>query len=101
MYFTIIYGYNGKVVINIFYPVSATNTIDLTLNIKTVTNSLFQMIMKNFIHTILILLSSLLFNSCSVVGGIFNAGVNVGIFISVFVIALIVFFVLRIGKRNN
>ena len=38
-------------------------------------------------------------SSCSVIGGIFKAGMGVGIFIVVAVIALIIFIVTRIGKK--
>jgi len=40
------------------------------------------------------------FSGCSVVEGIFNAGMGVGIFVVVFVIAIIIFFVTRIGKKR-
>lgn len=36
-------------------------------------------------------------SSCEVIGGIFKAGVGVGIFIVVFVVALIVFLISRAG----
>ncbi len=38
-------------------------------------------------------------SSCAVVEGIFEAGVGVGIFIVVLVVALIIFFVSRMGKN--
>ena len=40
------------------------------------------------------------FQSCSVIGGIFKTGMGVGIFVVVFVIAIIIFFVTRIGKNK-
>ena len=40
------------------------------------------------------------FQSCAVVGGIFKTGMGVGIFIVVFVIAIIIFFLTRIGKNK-
>lgn len=40
------------------------------------------------------------FQSCSVIGGIFKTGMGVGIFVVVFVIAIIIFFVTRIGKKR-
>ena len=40
------------------------------------------------------------FSSCTVVGGIFKAGMSVGIFIVVLVIALIIFLVSRMGKNK-
>ncbi|MEO5569774.1 MAG: hypothetical protein ABIT08_07610 [Bacteroidia bacterium] len=39
------------------------------------------------------------FSSCAVVGGIFKAGMGVGIFIVVLVIALIIFLASRMGKK--
>ncbi len=39
------------------------------------------------------------FSSCEVVGGIFKAGMGVGIFIVVLVIALILFLVSRMRKK--
>jgi len=38
-------------------------------------------------------------SGCAVVGGIFKAGMGVGIFIVVLVIALIIFLITRIGKK--
>jgi hypothetical protein len=56
--------------------------------------------MKNFIIIITALIISFLFSSCSVVGDIFNAGMSVGIFITVFIIGLIIYVIVR-GSRNN
>jgi hypothetical protein len=39
-------------------------------------------------------------SGCSVVEGIFEAGMGVGIFIVLAVIALVVFLVVRIGKKK-
>jgi hypothetical protein len=51
----------------------------------------------------LIAVSSILFfatfSSCSVVGGIFKTGMGVGIFLVVLVIALVIFFISRMGKK--
>jgi uncharacterized integral membrane protein len=41
------------------------------------------------------------FSSCEVVGGIFKAGMGVGIFIAIIVVALIVFFISRMGKNKE
>lgn len=40
------------------------------------------------------------FSSCAVVGGIFKAGMGVGIFMVVLVIAVIIFLINRMGKNK-
>ncbi|MEO8150284.1 MAG: hypothetical protein ABI723_21800 [Bacteroidia bacterium] len=58
-------------------------------------------LMKNqfFISALLAtLLTS--FTGCEIVGGIFKAGMGVGIFIVVLVIALIIFLISRMGKNK-
>jgi hypothetical protein len=55
--------------------------------------------MKKATQFLIMLLSVLCFNSCSVVGGIFNVGMDVGIFISVLFIVIILFIVLRLRKK--
>lgn len=45
---------------------------------------------------LLILLS---LNSCEVIGGIFKAGMGVGIFIVIAVIAIIIFIAVKAGKK--
>lgn len=47
---------------------------------------------------ILLLVIAVTFSSCEVVGGIFKAGMGVGIFIVVLVVALIIWLVSR-GRR--
>lgn len=42
---------------------------------------------------------TMLLSSCEVIGGIFKAGMGVGIFIVVVVVLIIVFFVMRAGKK--
>ncbi len=52
------------------------------------------------IKAILGLLSvTMLLSSCDVIGGIFKAGMGVGIFVVVLVVAVIVYFVMRAGKK--
>ncbi len=53
-------------------------------------------------YTIIALFMALLttFSGCAVVGGIFKTGMGVGIFAVVLVIALIIYFVTRIGKNK-
>lgn len=41
------------------------------------------------------------FSGCAVVGGIFKAGMGVGIFIVIAVVALILFLVSRAGKNKS
>ena len=53
--------------------------------------------MKKLLSLLLILMVIFL-NSCAVVGGIFKAGVWVGILIVVFIIGIIIWLVTRSGK---
>lgn len=46
-----------------------------------------------------VLLISLFLSSCSVIGGIFKAGMGFGIFIVLLIIAIIVFIIMR-GSRK-
>ncbi len=39
------------------------------------------------------------FSSCSVVGGIFKAGMGVGIFAVIAVVVVIIFIITRLGKK--
>lgn len=41
------------------------------------------------------------FTSCEVIGGIFKAGMGVGIFIVIAVIALIVFIISKLGGKDK
>lgn len=57
-----------------------------------------------FLNTLKLLISSALFfliSSCSVVEGIFKAGMGVGIFIVIAIIALVLFLIFRIGKNKK
>ena len=57
--------------------------------------------MKNFILKTFSVFSLLfLFASCSIIEGIFKAGVGVGIFLVVAVIALIIFVISRFTKKD-
>lgn len=59
--------------------------------------------MKNIslqLSTFLIFCTVML-SSCSAIEGIFKAGMGVGIFIVVAIIALIVFVAMRFGKKNT
>ena len=58
--------------------------------------------MKNYLIPKLfaLLFIMALLNSCTVVGGIFKAGMGVGIFIVVAIIALIIFLIARIGNKK-
>jgi hypothetical protein len=55
----------------------------------------------NLLHTLLIILSVIVLNSCSVVEGIFQAGMGFGIFIVVAIIAIIVYFLMRAGRNRS
>ncbi len=54
---------------------------------------------KPVLFTTLFFLIVTLFSSCSVIEGIFEAGMGVGIFIVLAVIVLIVFVISRFGKK--
>ncbi len=56
--------------------------------------------MKKLIQSIALALPlSLLFTSCEFIGGVFKAGVNVGVFLVLAAIALIIYFVSK--ARSN
>jgi hypothetical protein len=56
---------------------------------------------KNFsILTILSLVSVFAFSSCEVIGGIFKAGVWVGVLVVVGIIALVIWLISRLGGRK-
>lgn len=54
-----------------------------------------------FLHILFLIFSMAFMNSCTVVEGIFKAGMGFGIFIVVAIIALILFFVMRAGKNKS
>jgi len=57
-----------------------------------------------FLNTIKLLIGSVLFffiSSCSVVEGIFKAGMGVGIFIVIAIVGLVLFLIFRIGKNKK
>ena len=57
--------------------------------------------MKNSIVSLItLLLSSVMLTSCEVIGDIFGAGVYTGIFLVVVVVALLIFIVGKVRKRN-
>ena len=57
--------------------------------------------MKNRILSLMLVLAlSQLAVSCEVIGGIFKAGMGVGIFIVIAIIAVIVFVISKIGGRK-
>jgi len=55
---------------------------------------------QTFITALLISIMTI-FSSCSVIGDIFKAGIGVGVFLVVFVVAIIVYFVLRMRKSKG
>ncbi len=55
---------------------------------------------KQFLLIALFIALLTTFQGCAVVGGIFKAGMGVGIFIVVLVIALIIYLVTRMGKNK-
>lgn len=54
-----------------------------------------------FLIILFLIFSMAFLNSCTVVAGIFKAGMGFGIFIVVAIIALILFFVMRAGKNKS
>ncbi len=56
--------------------------------------------MKSYLKLFAIALTLLSFASCSVVGDIFKAGMNFGIFIVIGIIVLIVVLILKARKKN-
>ena len=57
--------------------------------------------MKNLLLRILMLFIILFsFTSCELIKGIFKAGMGIGIFITVLIVAVIVYIMTKIGKKN-
>jgi hypothetical protein len=57
--------------------------------------------MKKQSFTVFLLLMFMgILSSCSVVGGIFKAGVGVGVFMIIFVIAIIIYFISKMGDSK-
>jgi hypothetical protein len=57
------------------------------------------LIMKNFVNRMLVLFLILFtFTSCELIGDIFQAGMGVGIFLVIIVIAIIVYIISRFKK---
>lgn len=54
---------------------------------------------KQVINTFFIAILTTL-SGCSVVGGIFKAGMGVGIFVVVIVIGIVIYLITRIGKNR-
>jgi len=55
---------------------------------------------KQLFSIVLVLAMVTALPGCAVVGGIFKAGMGVGVFIVIAVIALIIFLLTRIGKNK-
>ncbi len=53
----------------------------------------------NVLHSIALLILVMLLNSCEAIGDIFKAGMGVGIFLVLAVVGIIIFFVMRAGKK--
>lgn len=59
-------------------------------------------IMKKYTFIIALFISILTtFSSCEIVGGIFKAGMGVGIFLVVLVVAAILYFIFRMRKNSK
>ncbi len=59
--------------------------------------------MKKVLHyqIVIMMALSMFLSSCSAIAGIFKAGMGVGIFIVVAIVAIVVFVAMRFGKKNN
>jgi hypothetical protein len=55
---------------------------------------------KQTFITALLISIMIIFSSCSVIGDIFKAGIGVGVFLVVLVVAIIIYFVMRMGKSK-
>ncbi len=56
---------------------------------------------KSIITSVMVLLFiSMIMSSCAAIEGIFNAGVGVGIFIVLFIMAIVVFLVMK-GRKGS
>jgi hypothetical protein len=55
---------------------------------------------QTIINTLLLALLTTL-SGCAVIGGIFKAGMGVGIFVSVLIVALIIFLISRVFKSKK
>ena len=56
---------------------------------------------KNFIISAFLIAVLLGTQSCSVVGGIFKAGTAAGVILTIVIIALIIFLIARLFKKND
>jgi hypothetical protein len=54
---------------------------------------------RSYSVIILFLIAILLFPGCAAIEGIFKAGMGVGIFLTVLVIALIIYFITRLRRK--
>ncbi len=70
-----------------------------TSSIRPLKNNYVRMKKLTFIFALTIFILTT-FSSCAVVGGIFKAGMSVGIFLVVIVVALILFFIFRMRKNK-
>ena len=56
---------------------------------------------SSLLYVFILLLISTVLSSCEAIAGIFKAGMGVGIFIVIAVIAIIGYFVMRAGKNKG
>ena len=55
----------------------------------------------NFLTAFILMLISLTLSSCEAIAGIFKAGMGVGIFIVIAIVAIVVFIIMKVGKNKN
>jgi hypothetical protein len=71
------------------------------LSIELLLSRVFQIEMKiTSLYITMLVVFAFILTGCEAIGTIFNAGVYTGIFIVVLVIGLILFLVVRLGKRD-
>ena len=68
--------------------------------VSTATNQKTQVMKNKWINMLMLVLVSLTVTSCDVIEGIFKAGMGVGIFIVIAVIAVIVFIISKLGGNK-
>lgn len=64
-------------------------------------NQLSRFKTSKFIQAFILLFISMMVSSCEIIGGIFKAGMGFGIFIVIAIILVVVFLIIRIGKRKD
>ncbi len=64
-------------------------------------HKIYQMKKVNFITAFILLFIASTLSSCETIAGIFKAGMGVGIFIVIAIVAVIAFIVMKVGKNKK